>query len=272
MVSGFDIEASRKRCLKLRRRLLDISQTVGALHIGGTCSALELVEGIYFGLMRKGGDGRFLDSFIMSKGHGCITQYLILEELGILSKNDLETYCKPGGRLGGHPDYGTPGIEASTGALGHGLTMAVGMAYADQETGNDRITYVVLSDGEMQEGSVWEALMLAPNVGVRQLVGFLDLNDFQSLGRVSELHPNFYPIVDKIRAFGWETVEINGHDGELIQRVVRSRRVDRPLMVVAKTIKGKGFRFMEGVPIWHYRSPSPQEYQKALQELYEVRE
>src|SRR5262249_20385828 len=124
--NAFDIRAAKERCLRYRRRILDISQQVGALHIGSAYSCTEIVDCMYNALMRRNLDGSSPDTFLMSKGHGCMIQYVILEEAGLLSRRDLDDYCKPNGRLGCHPDYGNPGIEASTGSLGHGLSMAVG--------------------------------------------------------------------------------------------------------------------------------------------------
>jgi transketolase len=192
---------------------------------------------------------------------------VVLEDLGVLPRKELDNFCQPGSILGTHPDYGLPGIEAATGSLGHGLPITVGMALADKVQGLDRIVYVVLSDGELQEGSVWEAMMIAPTLGLTNLVAVVDLNDFQSLGRTSEVHPNFYPVLEKVAAFGWETVEVDGHDPQAIFDAVSFRKGHAPMMVVARTIKGKGVSYMESVPIWHYRSPSPEEYQQALAEL-----
>ncbi len=265
LVRPFDAAAARKRCRQFRRRILEISQTVTALHIGGSFSCLEIVDAVYFGLMRR--DQEPPDTFILSKGHGSMAQYVVLEALGVLSREDLALYSKPGGRIATHPDYGVPGIEASTGSLGHGLAMGLGMAYADKVRGADRLVYVVMSDGEMQEGSVWEAMMLAPSLGVTSLVAFLDLNDFQSLGQTSKILPNFYPVADKVRAFGWEAAEVDGHDPQAIYEAVASRQGLKPLLIIARTVKGKGVSYMESVPMWHYRSPSPEEYQRALREL-----
>lgn len=259
--------ASRARCARLRRRILEMSQQVTALHIGGSFSCLEILDAIYFGVMRR--DVPEPDTFILSKGHGSLAQYVVLEELGVLSRADLDLYCKPGGRLGTHPDYGVPGIEASTGSLGHGLGLGLGMAIADRTFGAARRVFVVMSDGELQEGSVWEVMMLAPSLGVRDLYAFVDLNDFQSLGRTSQNFPNFYPLAAKIRSFGWECREVNGHDTTAIIDAVETRSGDRPLMVACQTTKGKGISFMENQAIWHYRSPSPEEYQQALRELAE---
>ena len=180
--NSFDARAARARCLRFRRRILDISQQVGALHIGSAYSCTEIVDCIYYGLMRRFPDGKSPDTFVMSKGHGCMIQYVILEELGILSTADIDAYCTPGGRLGVHPDYGNPGIEASTGALGHGLSMVVGMALAERGRGTDGVIYAVLSDGEVQEGSTWEAIMMASSFSCSNLVAFVDNNDFQSWG------------------------------------------------------------------------------------------
>ncbi|HEX5864705.1 MAG TPA: transketolase [Casimicrobiaceae bacterium] len=263
----FDVRAARERCRRYRRRILDISQRVQALHIGSAYSCTEIVDCIYHGLMRRGLDGASPDTFLMSKGHGCMIQYVILEDLGVLSREDLDLYCTSKGQLGCHPDYGNPGIAASTGSLGHGLSMAVGMALAERGQKRDGLIYTVLSDGEMQEGSTWEAVLMASSLGLSNIVGVIDNNDFQSLGRTSETHPTFYPLADKLSAFGWETAEVDGHDCAAVFKALTSRTGERPFMLVAKTTKGKGVSYMENVPIWHYRSPSPQEYRQAIAEL-----
>jgi transketolase len=269
---AFDVAAARRRCFAYRRRILDISQQVTALHVAPAFSCLEMVDVIYHGLMGRevGSSGRFVDTFLMSKGHGCLAQYVILEEFGVLTKTDLDCYCTALGQLGAHPDYGIPGIEASTGSLGHGLGMAVGMAYADKIMGSDRQVYVMLSDGELQEGSTWEAIMMAGNLQLANLVAFLDLNDFSGLDRMSETHPAFYPVLEKILAFGWGAATVNGHDARAVYEMVTRRGGEEPFMIVGNTVKGKGVSFMEHVAIWHYRSPNKDEYTKAIAELGEV--
>jgi transketolase len=265
--NSVDAAAARRRCRNYRRRILDISQQVSALHVAPAFSCVEITDAIYHELMRKESDGSFRDIFLMSKGHGCMIQYVILEELGLLSRADLDAYCKPNGRLGAHPDYETPGINASTGSLGHGLGIATGQAYAEKLKGTDVAVYCVLSDGEYQEGSTWEAMMMAGNLRLSNLVGFMDNNDFSGLERMSEGHQAFYPVVEKAEAFGWESVEVDGHDSQAIVDAVRGRNGQRPMLVVCRTVKGKGVSYMEHVPIWHYRSPNAEEYRQGLKEL-----
>lgn len=269
--NSFDATAARERCRKYRLRILEISQQVGALHMAGAYSCTEAVDAFYNVLMRRPGGqtsrSKSPDTFLMSKGHGCMIQYVVLEDLGVLSRQDLDLYCKKEGRLGCHPDYGNPGIEASTGSLGHGLSMAVGMAYAERLKKSGGQVFVVLSDGEMQEGSTWEALMMASSLKLQNVVLFIDNNDFQSLGRTSVTHPSFYPVVDKLVAFGWEAVEIDGHESRAVVEAVWNRKGGKPLAIVGKTVKGKGLSFMEHQPIWHYRAPNKQEYEQALKEL-----
>jgi len=263
----FSLDASLERCRRLRRRILGISQGVQALHVAGAFSCIEILDAIYFHLMRFGKQVEISDSFIMSKGHGAIAQYVILEELGILSEEDLNSYGSPDGVLGDHPYLGLPGIDASSGSLGHGLPTALGMALSDQVFQLERLIYVVMSDGEMQEGSVWEAMMVAPSFNLTNIVAVVDLNDRQSFAKTSEIHPNFYPLISKGESFGWEVIEVDGHNVHSICNGIMSRSGNAPQLVVAKTIKGKGVSYMEDVPIWHYRSPSRHEYQMALKEL-----
>lgn len=265
--NSFDAAAASQRCRKYRRRILEISQQVTALHVAPAFSCTEITDVIYHGLMRRNADGTDRDVFLMSKGHGCMIQYVILEELGILTKDDLDRYCKADGRLGAHPDYETPGVAASTGSLGHGLGIAAGQAYAEKLKKTDTLIYCVLSDGEFQEGSTWEAVMMAANLKLDNLIAFMDYNDFGGLERMSEGHSAFYPLVEKAEAFCWEAVELDGHNEDAIFNAVTARRGGRPLLLVCRTVKGKGVSYMENVPIWHYRSPNKEEYIMAMAEL-----
>ena len=261
---------SMKRCLMYRKKVLDMSQKVSALHGAGAFSATEIIDLAYFGLMRKDKSGKFIDTFLMSKGHSCIIQYIILESLKILSNKDLELYCKPEGQLGCHPDYGVPGIEASTGSLGHGMGLAVGMHQADIIQKKDKKIYVILSDGELQEGSTWENMMMGANLNAKNIVALLDHNGSQSFGHTKETHPKFYPIKEKIISFGWECAEANGHDVDEMYEKVQNRSKTKPFMLICNTVKGKGISFMEHKPIWHYRSPNKEEYKIAIKELKEI--
>jgi transketolase len=265
--NGLDWNAVRRRCRGYRRRILDISQEISALHIAPAFSCLEIADAIYNVLMPPLVDGRPADTFVMSKGHGVMAQYVILEDLGILPRLALGAYCKPHGTLGAHPDFGVPGIEASTGSLGHGLAIAAGMAYADRVQRRSRTTYVVLGDGEMQEGSIWEAIMMAPNLKLSNLVAILDFNNYQGLGKTTETHPHFLPMSEKVRSFGWEAVDVDGHDEQAIVEAIAHRAGDRPLFLTCTTVKGRGVSYMIDAPIWHYRSPTAQEYAQALEEL-----
>ena len=270
-LSQFSIQKSVKRCLKYRKRILDISQKVSALHIGGAFSALEIVDCIYFGLMKLKINNLERDTFLMSKGHGCIAQYVVLESKGILKKKDIDLYCKPEGFLGAHPDYGNPGIEASTGSLGHGMGLSVGIAHTDKFRGQKNKIFVLISDGELQEGSTWETMMMAANLNLDNLVCFLDHNGSQSFGSTKETHPKFYPIKEKIESFGWVCKEVNGHNVEEIYKNVTYQNNGKPLFIICNTVKGKGVSYMENRPIWHYRSPTVSEYKIAIKELKEIR-
>jgi len=266
-LSGFDVADSIERCRKIRRRILEISQLHGAIHIGGAFSCLEMVDVIYHGLMRRTDDGNFCDDFILSKGHGTMVLYVILEKLGIMPSEEIEKYCTASGRLGMHPDRGTPGIITSTGSLGHGFGMGAGMALYEKVFNGDRDVYVVMSDGELQEGSVWEIFLQAPALGLNHLVGVVDYNNLQSMDFTTNSHPNFYPIVDKAIAFGWESVEVDAHDQMAVYDALASRTRKKPFFLVGRSVKGKGVSYMENKPIWHYRSPNKEEFEQAMGEL-----
>jgi transketolase len=243
---------SKERCKHYRRRILDLSQQVSALHIGGAFSAMEIVDVIYNELMLPD------DTFIMSKGHGWLAQAVILEERGLL---DLSTYCTPNG-MGVHPDLGIPGITCATGSLGHGLGMACGIALANRSHN----VYIVLSDGECMAGSTWEAVLLASSLDLDNIIAVVDNNDLQSLGRTSEIHKSLYPLDEKFRSFGWGVLEVDGHDSLALKGAIEPDK-DNPSMTIARTKKGYPISFMLDQPIWHYRSPTKEEYQQALKEL-----
>ena len=269
-ISKVALLETEKRVRGYRRRILEVSQLLPALHVAPAFSCIELVDSIYYFCMDDPRSGK--DTFILSKGHGAMAQYAVLESLGIMSGAEVLSVCQPGSSIGGHPDRGNPGVIASTGSLGHGLPIALGLAKGANELGDKSQVFLVMSDGEFMEGSVWESLMLAPTLGLNNLVIFVDHNKSISRGKIPLMHPNFLPLAEKIRAFGWETVEVDGHDSERIVRAFQNRTGAKPLAVIGNTIKGKGVSYMENEPIWAYRSPNPEEFTVAIAELREPEE
>jgi transketolase len=253
------------RCRRYRSRILEVSQRLTALHVAPAFSCQELIDCCYCELMQRDRDPK--DTFIMSKGHGAMALYAVLEGLGIMSRAEMDSVCQPGSSIGGHPDHGLPGVEISSGSLGHGLPIAVGLARADLELGQERTIYVLMGDGEMMEGSVWESLMLAPSLGIKNIVVLVDHNKSIARGSIPLNHPNMLPLADKIAAFGWEVAEADGHSQAAIVQAISSRSRTRPFALVAHTVKGKGVSYMENKPIWAYRSPNPAEFAAAMQEL-----
>lgn len=250
---------AKMRCKKYRKNILELSQHVSALHIGGSFSSVEIVDCIYSMLKDNN------DVFILSKGHAGILQYVVLNDLGKITKKELFNYQKKNGFLGVHPDYGTPGIEASTGSLGHGLAMAAGMALATRNT--KKKYFVLLSDGELQEGSVWEAALNISSLKLKNIIIVIDNNNLQSSTWATDTHPTLYPIDKKFLEFGWEVKKCNGHNSEDIYKKINSRSKNKPFALIAKTIKGYPISYMKNVPNWHYRSPNKDEYLKAIKEI-----
>jgi transketolase len=249
-----------KNCYLIRKRILDISQNISALHVGGSFSSVELIEAIYFNFLEK----KKKDIFILSKGHAGILQYVVLEMKKILKKKDLDNYCKSEGFLGVHPDYGNPGIHASTGSLGHGLGIAAGIALGNK---NKKNVYVIISDGELTEGSTWEIAISAAKLKLTNLILIVDSNDYQSSEKISESHPNLYPIDKKFKNFGWETSTCDGHNTSQIIKKIKSRKMKKPFVLIGKTTKGYPVSFMKNIPKWHYRSPDKLEYSLALEQI-----
>lgn len=268
--SPFDVAESRRRCLRYRKRILEISQKVPALHIAPAFSCIEIVDAVYFGLLRDEPASNHHDSFILSKGHGVMAQYAVLAERGILPQGLLESYGEPGGRLGGHAHHHVPGIDFSVGSLGHGLALACGVAIAERLAGMESRVYALISDGELQEGSTWEALMIAPSLGLSSLVVFADMNALQSVGPTRNTRPFLEPVGEKFSSHGWMVSEVNGHDAGAIVAAAGKDTSDRPRLVICRTVKGKGVPFMENEPIWHYRSPNREEFEFAMDAIGEV--
>ena len=258
----FNKKNSLDRCKKYRLRILELSQKVSALHIGGSFSCTEILEVIFNYFLKTKIEK---ECFILSKGHSSILQYVILEDKKILKTKDLNRYCKKGGMLGVHPDRGNPGINASTGSLGHGLGMSTGIAIAEKKTKN--LMFVVISDGELQEGSTWEAIMLIPSLNLNNLILIVDNNNLQSLEKTSITHPHLYPIEKKFESFGWYSKKCNGHNSKEIYDLIKKRDKKKPMALIAKTTKGFPVSFMKNIPMWHYKSPTKKEYIQAKKEL-----
>mgnify|MGYP001380812018 CR=1 FL=1 len=247
------------RCKKYRKKILELSQSVSALHIGGSFSSVEIVDCIYNRLKKN------KDKFILSKGHAGILQYVVLNDLGIIKTRDLHNYQNKNGFLGVHPDYGSPGIMASTGSLGHGLAMIAGMALASKNT--NKCFFVLLSDGELQEGSVWEAVLTISSLKLNNIIAIVDNNNLQTSSWTSDTHPTLYPIDKKFVSFGWGVAVCNGHNSNEIYNKVKHRSLKKPFVLIAKTIKGYPVSFMRNVPKWHYRAPNNDEYLQAIEEI-----
>jgi transketolase len=257
---------------EMRKKILIMCFHAGGGHIAPSLSSVEILVALYFKILKidknnlKDGNR---DRFILSKGHASAALYAVLAEKGIIDRKILNTFCQKGSILGGHPEaHLIPGVEASTGSLGHGLSFGAGLAFAGKLDKKDYRVFVLLSDGECQEGSVWEAAMFASHHKLDNLVAIIDHNKLQSLGQVDDI-VSLKPFVDKWKAFGWEVREVNGHNiSEIVgalEGVPFSK--NKPSVLIAHTIKGKGISFMENVPIWHYRLPNDDEMKIVRKEL-----
>jgi transketolase len=257
---------------RVRRDIIEMIGAAGSGHPGGSLSAVEIVVQLYFDFMRidpKNPKWPLRDRFILSKGHAAPVLYSVMAEAGITPKDQLNTLRKLGSIYQGHPDVRfLPALEASTGSLGEGLSLGLGMGLADRLDGRPNRTYVMLGDGEIQEGQIWESAMSGPFHKVDNVVAIVDYNGIQLDGFVKDIM-DVAPLVDKWRAFNWHTIEINGHDFPAIRQALEEAQATKgkPTCIVAHTVKGKGVSFMENNPKFHGTAPTPAEVQLALQEL-----
>ena len=268
-----EIAELEKKARKIRRSIIEMLSKAGSGHPGGSLSSVELVTGLYFSKMRFNPEdphdpGR--DYFVLSKGHVCPVLYATLSEIGYISCDELCTLRKPGSRLQGHPamDKNVPGVEVSTGSLGYGLSIGAGIALGLKTEKKSNRVYVLMGDGEQQEGSIWEAAMAAGHYGLDNLCGIVDNNHLQIDGRVEDIM-GVDPLADKYRAFGWHTIEINGHSFPEVLRAYDEAAAHKgtPTVIIARTIKGKGVSFMENIADWHGKTPNNEQTEKALKEL-----
>lgn len=262
-----------QKATKLRRLVLQMIHQAGSGHPGGSLSAVDIITVLYFYEMRidsKNPNWENRDRFVLSKGHACPALYAALAEKGFFPKKDLFSLRKINSRLQGHPDMLiTPGVEMSTGSLGQGFSAAIGMALAGKYIGKNFRVYVLLGDGELDEGEVWEGAMCASHYELDNLVAIIDYNGLQS-DNYNTKTMNFEPLVEKWKAFNWYTLEIDGHNiPQIVNAFNRAKRLKRkPTVIVAHTVKGKGVSFMEDNPKWHGSlAPDDEQLKIALDEL-----
>jgi transketolase len=247
-----------ERSLALRRRLVDALEGGKRGHVGASLSLVEILRVLYDDVLHvRGDEPRWpdRDRCILSKGHGCLTLYAVLAEKGFFDPDELLRQCTPGALLGGHPDTHVPGVEASTGALGHGLAIGVGFALAARLQRRSSRTFVIMGDGELDEGSVWEAALSASKHGLSSLTAIVDYNKLQSYGKVSDVMP-LEPLAEKWRAFGFAVREVDGHDVAALRATFAALPFEdgRPSIVIAHTVKGAGISFAEHDPKWHHKA------------------
>ncbi len=259
---------------KIRRDIVEMITKAKSGHPGGSLSAVEIVTALYSKVMRhdpKNPQWENRDRFILSKGHAAPLLYSVLAESGYFEVEELSTLRKFGSRLQGHPDMKRlPGVEISTGSLGHGLSVGNGMAIAGKLDKKDYRVYVLMGDGECQEGQIWEAAMSASHYKLDNLTGIVDYNKLQIDGPLEKVM-SIHPFPDKWRAFGWYVIEIDGHNfEEILKALEEAQKIKgKPTAIVAHTIKGKGVSFMENVVDFHGKAPTEEQMFQALKELYE---
>ena len=253
----------KKYSTRVRRHILHIANISKSPHIGSALSCTDILTTLYFDVLNLD-DYENRDLFLLSKAHSAMALYAALYEKGFLSKDEMEGYYQNGGTLPAHTDRNTNKyIEISAGSLGHGLPMALGMAHSLKLKNSNRKVFVLMGDGEAQEGSIWEAAMLAPHLKLDNLTVLIDRNDLQGYGRASELL-SYEPIDEKFRAFNWNVLRIDGHNHQAIKDAIEVQ-TDKPKMIICDTIKGKGVNFMEDELKWHYFIVTDEIKAKALE-------
>jgi transketolase len=255
----------------VRQNIIRMTHRGNSSHVASALSITDILAVLYTRIMKidpKNPDWSSRDRFILSKGHAGAAVYATLAERGFFDTKRLEEHCQNGAYLSGHVSHkNVPGVELSTGSLGHGLSVGAGIAYATKmEAGNER-TFVLMSDGECDEGSNWEAILFAGHHKLHRLVAIVDYNKLQSLGSVTSTL-NLEPFSQKLSTFAWHVIEVDGHDhAQLAHALMDDPARTQPLCIIAHTTKGKGVGFMENQVLWHYRSPQNADYTNALNDL-----
>lgn len=268
----FSLQESEKIALELRIKIVKMCYKSGSSHVGSALSIVDILTVLYFYILNislENYKSRFRDKFILSKGHAASALYAVLSEKGFIQEALLDTYGKDGSLLCGHPKKGTlKGIEASTGSLGHGLAIGCGLALSDKNDDINNKTVILMGDGECNEGSVWESAMFASTQKLNNLLVIVDKNNLQGLGRTTEVC-GMQQLSNKWLAFGWNVINVNGHCHQNLFNTLKlfSRNSQKPTVVIANTVKGKGVSYMEDKLEWHYKSPNEKEYLVALKEL-----
>jgi transketolase len=271
-MSNYDIRELELIAARCRRKIVRMVESSGCGHLGGALSCLDIIVALYFRFMNVDPlDPKLVDRdrFVLSAGHKCMAQYAVLAEKGFFDEKVLDTYGKLNSKIPGHPDmHKLPGVEANTGALGHGLSIAAGMALSTRLKKNHEKIYVIMGDGELAEGSVWEAVAAAAHHRLANLVLFIDDNGLQISGKTTEIM-NFEPIARRFEAFGWAVRDIDGNSMQEIVDVLEHIpfESEKPSVVIANTIKSKGLSFAEGKKEYHYWKPSKKELCRAISEL-----
>lgn len=257
---------------ELRIYAVEMIHRRGAGHPGGALSSAEIVSALFFHHLRIDPyqpEWESRDRFILSKGHACAILYPSLAKRGYFPIEELKTWGHIGSRLQGHPDrIKTPGVEMTTGCLGHGISIGAGLCLAGKIRGLDYHTYVLVGDGECQSGILWEGVMLAAKHKLSKLTAIVDYNKVQLDGKIEDIMP-LEPLKNKWESFNWRVLEIDGHNmGEILDSLDRTREArDRPTVIIAHTVKGKGVSFMEGKSQWHGKAPNDDEFKQAIEEL-----
>jgi len=261
-----------KKAKQLRKTVFSCIYLGGGGHITGSLSTIEILAVLYNGILRidhKNPKAPNRDRFILSKGHAGVSLYAVLADRSFFPKEELCKFGKRDGVLGGHPDMlKVPGVEASTGSLGHGFSFGAGIALAGKLDKKKYRVFILLGDGECQEGSVWETAMFASQYKLDNLIAIIDYNKIQAIDRLDKI-VSLEPLGAKWKAFGWKVKEVDGHNIVQLHRVLNSVPFakGKPSLIIAHTIKGKGISFMENVPIWHYRLPNQEELRIACKDL-----